>query len=101
LAQVADEYIKKAAPPRDVLDKAIARVFRRRTMLQSDAVMYVLSRRSIFGFEICTGWLLELHPLGGGDPKGGYTWAPCASSEFQPSYASALPTLPPKPAPKP
>jgi hypothetical protein len=101
LEQVKDEYLKKAAPPKDILDKAIARVFRRRTMLQSDAVMYVLSRRSIFGFQICTGWLMELHPLGGGEPEGKYSIAPCASSDFEPSYASSLPTLPPKPAPKP
>jgi hypothetical protein len=101
LEQVKEEYFKKAAPPQDVLNKASERIFRRRTMMQSDAVMYVLSRRSIFGFQICTGWLMELHPLGGGPPQGSYSILPCSNSDFQPSYASSVPTLPPKPAPKP
>ena len=101
LQVVQREYYHKAAPPQKILDKAQARVFRRRNGSQPDQVTYVLSRRKIFGFEICTGWTVVLHPEGGGQPDGFYTVGLCSKSDFTPAYAEELPTISPHPAPTP
>jgi len=102
IAAVKAEYYKKAAPPQTVLDKAQARIFGRRTATHADQVTYILSRRKIFGFEICTAWTVVLHPEGGGSPDGYYSFGPCAkASDFTPAYADELPTISPHPSPTP
>jgi hypothetical protein len=84
------------------LDKAQARIFLKRTMTHADQVTYILSRRKIFGFEICTAWTVVLHPEGGGSPDGYYSFGPCAKpSDFTPAYADQLPTISPHPSPSP
>lgn len=69
-------------------------LYRKRSLSAPDNVMYVLNRRRIFGFEICSGWLVTLHPLGGGPPQGSYTVGSCAGEAFAPASRSDLP-LPP------
>jgi hypothetical protein len=102
IAAVKAEYYKKAAPPQRVLDKAQARIFGKRTATHADQVTYILSRRKIFGFEICTAWTVVLHPEGGGSPDGYYSFGPCAkASDFTPAYADELPTISPHPSPTP
>lgn len=99
IAAAKADYYKKAAPPQKVLDKAQERVFRRRTATQPDQVTYILSRRKLFGFEICTGWTVVLHPEGGGQPEGYYSIGLCSKSDFTPAYADEMPTISPHPAP--
>jgi len=102
IAAAKADYYKKAAPPQSVLDKAQARIFRKRTVSSPDQVTYILSRRKIFGFEICTAWTVVLHPYGGGAPDGYYSFGPCAKeSDFTPAYADELPTISPHPSPTP
>ena len=102
IAAVKAEYYKRAAPPQGILDKAQARIFLKRTMTHADQVTYILSRRKIFGFEICTAWTVVLHPEGGGSPDGYYSFGPCAkASDFTPAYADELPTISPHPSPTP
>jgi hypothetical protein len=47
--------------------------------------------------DVCSGWLVELHPLGGGPPDAGYSIGPCPNDPAAPAWAGALPTLPPHP----
>ena len=101
IAAVEAEYYKRAAPPQRILDKAQERVFRRRTGTHPDQLTYVLSRRRLFGFEICTGWTVVLHPEGGGQPDGYYSIGLCSNSDFKPAYADSLPTITPHPSPTP
>ena len=98
-AEVQREYYKKAAPPQKVLDKAQATVFQRRTATHPDQITYILSRRKLFGFEICSGWTVVLHPEGGGQPDGYYSFGLCSKSDFKPAYADEIPTISPHPSP--
>ncbi|MGB8205327.1 MAG: hypothetical protein WCE83_11670 [Candidatus Baltobacteraceae bacterium] len=102
LQQAVDEakaqYFKAAAPPPDVLAKALYVVRQRGTLLGPPSILYVIKKRRIFGFEICTGWLVQ-QAAGGGPPQGGFTIGPCGGDEFSPS--GGLPTLPPHPSPAP
>jgi hypothetical protein len=93
------DFVKKVAPPPDVLRKAVAFNYRRRTAGAADAVLYVTSRRKIL-VEVCSGWMVELHPLNGGPPQGYPYFGPCPSDNVVPAWADALPTLPPHPAPR-
>jgi hypothetical protein len=102
IAAVQAEYYKKAAPPQNVLEKAQARIFRKRTNTQPDRVTYILKRFKLFGLELCTGWTVALHPEGGGVPDGHYEVGRCeGSSDFTPAYADQLPTISPHPSPTP
>jgi hypothetical protein len=102
LQQAVDEakaqYFKAAAPPPEVLAKALYVVRQRGTLLGPPSILYVIKKRHIFGFEICTGWLVA-QPAGGGPPQGGYTIGPCGGEAFAPS--GGLPTIPPHPSPAP
>jgi hypothetical protein len=98
VARAEADYLGRLAPPPSVLAKAIAVVSRRRTAAEPDSVTYVLKRVRIFGFEICTGWQVVAHPLGGGPPDSGYAFGPCSSSQFQPPPWEPA-TLPPHPPP--
>ena len=91
------EFLKKVSPPADFLRKTIALNYRKRTASQADSVLYVTGRKRIL-FEVCTGWMVELHPLGGGPPQGFPYLGPCPSDDLVPSWAGALPTPPPRPA---
>ena len=90
------DFVKKVAPPPDVLRKAFALNYRRRTAGAADAVLYVTGKRHVL-FDICSGWMVELHPLNGGPPQGFPYFGPCPSDAVVPAWASALPTLPPRP----
>jgi hypothetical protein len=92
------EYYKAAAPPPEILAKALYVLRERGTLLGPSSVLYVLKKRRIFGFEICTGWFVQ-QPAGGGPPQGYFTIRPCGGEEFSPS--GGLPTLPPHPSPAP
>jgi hypothetical protein len=100
-AEVQRQYYKKAAPPQKILDKAQATIFQRRTATHPDEITYILSRRRIFGFEICSGWTVVLHPEGGGQPDGYYSFGLCSKSDFMPAYAEEMPTISPHPSPTP
>lgn len=96
VASVKSEYAKeKLAPPASVLANALYRVARRRTLTHPGSVTYVLKKRKIFGFEICTGWQVIASPFGGGPPQSGYTIGPCSGDAFNPAWADELPTLAP------
>jgi hypothetical protein len=101
IAAVKAEYYKKAAPPQKVLDHAQGRIYRKRTITHPDQVTYVIRKYKLFGFEICTGWTVTLHPEGGGAPDGHYDVGPCKGSDFTPAYAGELPTISPHPSPTP
>jgi len=95
IAQAEADYFKAAAPPADVLAKALYVVTRNASLFEPARIMYVLKKRRIFGFAICTGWLVEPHPPGGGAPAGWYTVGPCTGADFEPP--PGLPT--PRPSP--
>jgi len=78
-----------------VLRKTIEMKYTRRSAAQADSVLYITSRRKIL-IEVCSGWLVELHPLGGGPPQGFAYLGPCPSGDVAPAWASALPTPPPR-----
>ena len=84
-----------AAPPPEVLAKALYVVRQPGGILggAQHSVLYVLHKRKILGFEICTGWKVENDGAGA---IGGYTFGPCGGEQFTP--AGGLPTLPPKAA---
>ena len=88
-------YYRAAAPPADVLAKALYVVQQRAGIVAGSrtSVLYVLHKRNILGFEICTGWKVEND---GSGAIGGYTFGPCGGEQFTPT--GGLPTLAPKPA---
>jgi hypothetical protein len=88
------EFLKKVSPPDTVLRRTIAMNYRRRSAGQADAVLYVTGRKKIL-IDVCTGWMVELHPLGGGPPQGYPYIGPCPSDAVVPAWAGALPTPPP------
>jgi hypothetical protein len=90
------EYFKAAAPPPDVLAKALYVIQVKGTLLTAPSIMYVLKKQRILGFEICSGWYVIGHPIGGGQPVGGYSVGPCSGEKFTPSGG-----LPPLPGPRP
>jgi len=92
VSQAQAEYFKKAAPPQSVLDRALY-VVRQSGLLGPPSIVYVIKRQRIFGFEICTGWMIQ-QPPGGGEPQGGYTFGPCGGEQFTPP--AGMPTLTPK-----
>jgi hypothetical protein len=89
------EFLQKISPPPEILRKAIALGYRKRSAAQADSVLYVTGRRRIL-IEVCSGWMVELHPLGGGPPQGFPYLGPCPSDDVVPAWAGALPTLPPR-----
>jgi hypothetical protein len=92
-----EDYYKAAAPPPNVLAKALY-IIRQHGLLGGPAsIVYVLKRQRIFGIEICTGWKIEQEPRGG--PVGGYTFGACGGDDYTP--VGGLPTLPPKATPSP
>ena len=94
------DYLGKLAPPPEVLRKAIAVVYGRRTGSSPDSVTYILAKHRILGFQICTGWRVVAHPIGGGPPEGGYVFGPCGGDTLDaPPWATI--TLPPHPSPTP
>jgi hypothetical protein len=100
IARAESEYLGKLAPSPEILRKALYVVNRRRTTAEPDSVMYVLKKLNIFGFKICTGWLVVAHPMNGGAPESGYAFGACNSSQFEaPPWATA--TLPPHETPSP
>ena len=88
-----EDYFRAAAPPPEVLAKALYIVRQRGSLVGPASVVYVLKRQKFFGIEICTGWKIEQSP-DGGPPTGGYTFGPCGGERFTPEHA--LPTLPPR-----
>ena len=88
------EFLKKVSPPPEILRKTIALNYRKRSASQADSVLYVTGRKRIL-VEVCTGWMVELHPLGGGPPQGYLYLGPCPTDDVVPSWAGALPTPPP------
>ncbi len=96
ISAAKEDYYKAAAPPVDVLARALYVVQQPGGLLGGarKSVLYVLSKRRILGFEICTGWKVEND---GSGAIGGYTFGPCGGEQFTPS--GGLPTLAPKPAP--
>jgi hypothetical protein len=98
IEQAQEDYFKAAAPPPEVLAKALYIVRQRGSLVGPSSIVYILKRQRIFGIEICTGWKIE-QESGGGAPQGGYTFGPCGGEQFTP--AGGLPTLPPKPAESP
>lgn len=95
IAQAEQDYFKAAAPPPDILARALYVVTRNANALEPQRIMYVLKKRRILGFEICSGWLVEPHPSGGAAPAGWYTVGPCSGADFQPP--PGLPTPAPSP----
>jgi len=95
---VAAEIVKKVAPPPFFMHRAVALTYRRRSASQADAVLYVTGRKHVL-IDICTGWMIELHPLGGGPPSGYAYVGPCPADVEAPAWAHSMPTLPPRPAP--
>jgi hypothetical protein len=91
ISQAEAGYYEAAAPPPSVLAKAIKVVKQGGTLLGPSAIVYILKRQRIFGFELCTGWQIIQTPTG---PQGGYTVGPCSGETIVPS--GGLPTLPPK-----
>jgi len=91
ISQAEASYYEAAAPPPSVLAKAIKVVKQGGTLLGPSAIVYILKRQRIFGFELCTGWQIIQTPTG---PQGGYTVGPCSGETIVPS--GGLPTLPPK-----
>jgi hypothetical protein len=91
VAAAEEQYFKAAAPPPDVLAKAIDIVRQRGSLLGPPTIVYILKRQHILGIEICTGWQITQTASG---PQGGYTFGACSGEKFSPS--GGLPTLPPK-----
>ncbi|HMD03044.1 MAG TPA: hypothetical protein VKG44_08800 [Candidatus Baltobacteraceae bacterium] len=93
ISEAEAEYFKAAAPPPEILAKALYVIKVKGSFLfgQPPSVMYVLKKQSIFGFEICTGWYVE-QVNGQGKPTGGYTVGPCNGERFTPS--GGLPAIP-------
>jgi hypothetical protein len=96
IEQAQEDYFKAAAPPPQVLAKALYIVRQRSSLVGPASIVYVLKRQTIFGIPICTGWRIA-QPADGGPPQGGYTFGACGGDEFTPR--GGLPTLPPKPVP--
>ncbi|MBD5606226.1 MAG: hypothetical protein IAI48_14240, partial [Candidatus Eremiobacteraeota bacterium] len=92
ISRAQADYYKAAAPPPSVLAKAIAVVKQRGVLLGPPAVLYILKRQRVLGFEICTGWYVTQTATG---PQGGYTVGTCKGEAVIPS--GGLPTLPPRP----
>jgi hypothetical protein len=63
------------------------------------SVTYILKRLPL---GLCLGWQVVAHPTGGGPPSGGYAVGGCSGQAQLPSWANALPTIPPSmPSPGP
>jgi hypothetical protein len=96
---VATQRAQEAAyaavrPPPNVLERALYVIRRGGGLMgRGTVIMYVVSKKRIFGLELCTGWRIEM-PAGGGAPIASYTTDTCAGELYEPS--GALPTLPPK-----
>jgi hypothetical protein len=98
IARAEAEYNEKLAPPPDVLKRALYVVDRKRTEDEPDSITYVLKQYKFFGFQVCVGWRVVAHPLGGGPPDAYYAYGSCSGTEFAPPWANGSPTPGPSPA---
>ncbi len=98
IAEAEAEYFKAAAPPPEVLAKALYVIKVKSNPLMGPNIMYVLKKTSIFGFEICSGWYVQQFAAG---PTGGYTVGPCNGEKFDPGTKPLPGGLPEVPKPRP
>jgi hypothetical protein len=98
VAEAEAEYFEKAAPPPEVLAKALYVIKIKGTLLMGPSIMYVLKKTKIFGFEICSGWYVQQFNTG---PTGGYTVGPCNGEKFEPGGKPLPGGLPNIPKPRP
>jgi hypothetical protein len=98
IARAEAEYNQRLAPPPSVLERALYIVNGTRTANQPDSVTYVLKQYRILGFQICVGWRIVAHPLGGGPPDSYYAFGACNGAEFAPPWAHGLATPVPRPS---
>ena len=92
------EYFQAAAPPPEVLAKALYVIKVKSNLLMGPNIMYVLKKTTIMGFEICSGWYVQQLPSG---PTGGYTVGPCNGEKFDPGSKALPGGLPNVPKPRP
>jgi hypothetical protein len=98
VAEAEAEFFEKAAPPPEVLAKALYVIKIKGTLLMGPSIMYVLKKANIFGFEICSGWYVQQLNTG---PIGGYTVGPCNGEKFDPGTKPLPGGLPNIPKPRP
>lgn len=92
LAEARATYYQAAAPPQNVLDRALYVIRQAGNALDGrGSLLYVLKKQRFFGIEICTGWKVEND---GSSAVGGYTFGPCGGERTTPPVG--LPTLSPK-----
>jgi hypothetical protein len=98
VAEAEAEYFEAAAPPSDVLAKALYVIRIKGTLLTGASIMYVLKKTTIFGFQICSGWYVQQLTTG---PTGGYSVGPCDGERFDPGTKPLPGGLPNIPKPRP
>jgi hypothetical protein len=92
MTSVMRAFLAKVAPPPPVLARAQYLVGALQRGASPSSVTYILKHLPM---GLCLGWQVVAHPAGGGPPSGGYAVGGCSGQAELPSWASALPTIPP------